>query len=200
MLAETTGLGREPEEEPSTDYDEGSDHGSAAGKGEMVDKNTTISYTVSTGSDKITLPDLENESSRRCRKQHWKSWGLKCDQQEVYDISIAQGHVSYTESGSRKGSCPEFYRYTLHQQRRRRKCRQFRSCIGHGNGYGNTGDSQRDEKETESKETSAKAEYSTDVNFMHRRTTTMRKSALSWCRTARQRLWWTERWLSSRTA
>lgn len=41
----------------------------------------------------------------------------------------------------------------------------FRSCIGHGNGYGNTGDRQRDEKRTESKETSAKAEYSTDVKL-----------------------------------
>mgnify|MGYP002618497579 CR=1 FL=1 len=63
MLADT-GLGLEyAGEEPSTDYDKGQIMAQQPAKGEMVDKNTTISYTVSTGSDKITLPDLENESA-----------------------------------------------------------------------------------------------------------------------------------------
>ena len=32
--------------------------------------------------------------------------GLKCDQQDVYDISIAQGHVSYTSPGAGQEVAP----------------------------------------------------------------------------------------------
>ena len=79
MLADT-GLGLEyAGEEPSTDYDKGQIMAQQPAKGEMVDKNTTISYTVSTGSDKITLPDLENESADDA-KAALEKLGLKCDQ------------------------------------------------------------------------------------------------------------------------
>ena len=105
MLADT-GLGLEyAGEEPSTDYDKGQIMAQQPAKGEMVDKNTTISYTVSTGSDKITLPDLENESADDA-KAALEKLGLKCDQQEVYDISIAQGHVSYTSPGAGQEVAP----------------------------------------------------------------------------------------------
>ena len=164
MLADT-GLGLEyAGEEPSTDYDKGQIMAQQPAKGEMVDKNTTISYTVSTGSDKITLPDLENESADDA-KAALEKLGLKCDQQEVYDISIAQGHVSYTSPGAGKEVAPNST-VTLY-------------ISNGGDGSVDSSDPASDtetdtetqetvketKKETESKETSAKAEYSTDVKL-----------------------------------
>ena len=164
MLADT-GLGLEyAGEEPSTDYDKGQIMAQQPAKGEMVDKNTTISYTVSTGSDKITLPDLENESADDA-KAALEKLGLKCDQQEVYDISIAQGHVSYTSPGAGQEVAPNST-VTLY-------------ISNGGDGSVDSSDPASDtetdtetqetvketKKETESKETSAKAEYSTDVKL-----------------------------------
>lgn len=164
MLADT-GLGLEyAGEEPSTDYDKGQIMAQQPERGEMVDKNTTISYTVSTGSDKITLPDLENESADDA-KAALEKLGLKCDQQEVYDISIAQGHVSYTSPGAGKEVAPNST-VTLY-------------ISNGGDGSVDSSDPASDtetdtetqetvketKKETESKETSAKAEYSTDVKL-----------------------------------
>ena len=164
MLADT-GLGLEyAGEEPSTDYDKGQIMAQQPAKGEMVDKNTTISYTVSTGSDKITLPDLENESADDA-KAALEKLGLKCDQQEVYDISIAQGHVSYTSPGAGQEVAPNST-VTL-----------YISNGGDGSVDSSDPASETDtdtetqetvketKKETESKETSAKAEYSTDVKL-----------------------------------
>ena len=166
MLADT-GRGREyAGEEPSTDYDKGQIMAQQPAKGEMVDKNTTISYTVSTGSDKITLPDLENESADDA-KAALEKLGLKCVQQEVYDISIAQGHVSNTSPGAGQEVAPNST-VTL-----------YISNGGDGNGDSSNPASDTDtdtdtetqetvketKKETESKETSAKAEYSTDVKL-----------------------------------
>ena len=51
------------------------------------------------------MPDLENESADDA-KAALEKLGLKCDQQEVYDISIAQGHVSYTSPGAGQEVAP----------------------------------------------------------------------------------------------
>ena len=73
MLADT-GLGLEyAGEEPSTDYDKGQIMAQQPAKGEMVDKNTTISYTVSTGSARSPCR-IWRMSQQTMRKQHWKSW------------------------------------------------------------------------------------------------------------------------------
>ena len=135
-------------------------------KGEMVDRNTTISYTVSTGSDKITVPDLENESADDA-KAALEKLGLKCDQEEVYDISIARGHVSYTSPGAGQ-EVAQNSTVTLY-------------ISNGGDGSADSSDPATDtetdaetqetvketekKKESESKETSAKAEYSTDVKL-----------------------------------
>ena len=166
MLADT-GLGLEyAGEEPSTDYDKGQIMAQQPAKGEMVDKNTTISYTVSTGSDKITLPDLENESADDA-KAALEKLGLKCDQQEVYDISIAQGHVSYTSPGAGQEVAPNST-VTLYISN------GGDGSVDSSNPASDTEtetDTETQEtvketkKETESKETSAKAEYSTDVKL-----------------------------------
>lgn len=99
-LVADSGLGIEyAGEEPSTDYDKGQIMIQQPAAGEMVDKNTTISYTVSSGSDKITVPDLADKTAEEAKTELEKA-GLKCDQQEVYDTSVDAGKVSYTSPGA----------------------------------------------------------------------------------------------------
>lgn len=86
-------------EEPSNDYAEGEIMIQQPTAGEMVDKNTTISYVVSTGSDLIAVPDLENETISDAEKK-LSDLGLKCEQEYVYDIAVAEGRVSYTSPGT----------------------------------------------------------------------------------------------------
>lgn len=99
LLADS-GLGIEyAGEEPSAEYDKGQIMLQQPAAGEMAEKNTTISYTVSSGSDKITVPDLADKTAEDAKAELEKA-GLKCDQEEVYDTSVDTGKVSYTSPGA----------------------------------------------------------------------------------------------------
>lgn len=112
MLADY-GLGLEfAGEEPSTDYEDGQIMAQQPVEGEMVERNTTISYTISTGSDMVAIPDLENESLSDAQSALEKL-GLKSEKEYVYDISVDEGKVSYTSPGTgtevEKGSVVTLY-------------------------------------------------------------------------------------------
>lgn len=86
-------------EEPSTDYEAGQIMLQSPNAGEMADRNSTVSYTVSIGSDMVPVPELENESVADAEKK-LDALGLKSEQEYVYDVSVEEGKVSYTSPGT----------------------------------------------------------------------------------------------------
>lgn len=112
-LLSEKGLGLEfAGEEPSTEYEKGQIMMQEPAGGEMVDRNTTVSYTVSTGADTVPIPDLENETAEDAAKK-LEDLGLKTEQEYVYDIAVDEGKVSYTSPGKgtevEKGSVVTLY-------------------------------------------------------------------------------------------
>ena len=99
-LLQDSGLGLElAGEEPSNDYEEGQIMAQQPDAGEMAQRNTTIYYTLSTGSDMVEIPELENEPAADARSR-LEELGLKCEEQYVYDISVDEGGVSSTSPGA----------------------------------------------------------------------------------------------------
>ena len=112
-LLKDSGLGLElAGEEPSNDYEEGQIMAQQPNAGEMAPRNTTVYYTLSTGSDMVEIPPLENEPAADAEKE-LENLGLKCEQQYVYDISVDEGRVSSTSPGAgtevEKGSMVTLY-------------------------------------------------------------------------------------------
>lgn len=85
-------------EKASSEYEEGQIMEQEPAEGEMAEKNSTVSYTVSTGSDLVMIPELENKSVSDA-EQELDALGLKSEQEYVYDESVDQGRVSDTSPG-----------------------------------------------------------------------------------------------------
>lgn len=85
-------------EEPSSEYEEGQIMIQEPAAGEMADRNTTVTYVVSTGRNLVEIPDLENESLAKAQEA-LTDLGLKSRQEYVYDVSVSEGRVSYTSPG-----------------------------------------------------------------------------------------------------
>ncbi len=113
------------------------------------------------------------------------------------DVSIAQGHVSYTSPGAGR----EVAQMPLHFTSAMAETGVDSSiCIGHGNGYGNTGDRQKGEKKKRNQRNQCKGRIFYRCKALCTARTTDEKVRIELVQDGKTTTPGGRKWLSSRTA